>query len=49
MLNFKIVCENSGSEMNVTEMILRDEILFNKLVKNFYEREKKKENEKEKK
>lgn len=45
MLNFKIVCENSGSFIEFTEEAIKDEKFFLKMMKDFYERERKNKDE----
>lgn len=42
MLMFKIICENSESFMEFTEEMIKDEEFFLKMIKEFYEKEKKK-------
>lgn len=43
MLNFKIICENSGSFMEFTEEMIKDEEFLLKMIKEFYEKEKNKD------
>lgn len=42
MLKFKMICENSESFMEFTEEMIKDKEFLLKMIKEFYEKEKKK-------